>query len=368
MQRMVDDWTKSGLLLKEQRERIVPELHVDLRRTNRYLRGTLFLFGYLIVSSVAGLFIAMFNPSETLAKILALAAGAAGFFVARLLASRYRLYHFGIEEAVAIAGVSAFVIGISMLLSSSFSIFWALVAGALGAFAIFRSFGYVYAGIATVLLAAFVPFGLEHLADTTHRLIAMVVMLTTFFVARERRQDHGWDYPSDAYAIVETTAWVVLYFLANLKATDWFSSTDDVRLFYWATYVIIWILPAAGLFFAIRDRHRAMLDVNILLAIATLMSNKPYLGKDPQPYDPILFGVLLIAIAIGVRRWLASGPNGSRQGFVAHRLLASEKAQLAMAGSATLLAPGAPAHTHTDAGPAIGGGGRSGGAGASGSF
>src|SRR6476659_5393033 len=86
MQRMVDDWTKSGLLLNEQRERIVPELHVDLRRTNRYLRGTLFLFGYLIVSSVAGLFIAMFNPSETLAKVLALAAGGAGFFVARMLA------------------------------------------------------------------------------------------------------------------------------------------------------------------------------------------------------------------------------------------------------------------------------------------
>ena len=155
----------------------------------------------------------------------------------------------------------------------------------------------------------------------------------------------------------------MLYFMANLKATDWFSSTDDVRMFYWATYVIIWVVPAAGLFLAIRDRHRAMLDANILLAIGTLMSNKLYLGKEPQPYDPILFGVLLIVVAIGVRRWLASGPNGSRSGFVAHRLLASEKAQLAVVGSAPILAPGAPAHTHTDAGPGIGGGGRSGGAG-----
>jgi hypothetical protein len=161
---------------------------------------------------------------------------------------------------------------------------------------------------------------------------------------------------------------VMLYFMANLKATDWFSSTDDVRLFYWATYVMIWILPAGGLFFAIRDRHRLMLDANILLAIATLMSNKLYLGKEPQPYDPILFGALLIAIAIGVRRWLASGAEGSRRGFVAHRLLASEKARIAMAGTATAFAPGAPAHTHADTGPAIGGGGRSGGAGSSGEF
>ena len=98
MQRMVNDWTKSGLLVEEQRERIVPELRVDLRRTNRYLRGTLFLFGYLIVSSVVGLFVAMFNPGEDAAKILALITGVVGYGLARLLVRRYRLYHFGIER------------------------------------------------------------------------------------------------------------------------------------------------------------------------------------------------------------------------------------------------------------------------------
>lgn len=369
VQRLVDDWTKSKLLSKEQRERILPELQVDLRRTNRYLRGTLFLFGYLIISSVAGLVVATLNPGEDTAKVLALVGGAAGFAIARLLASRYRLYHFGIEEAAAIAGLTSMILAVAMLLSSTFSVFWGLAMAALGAFIIFLTFGYLYAAVAAVLFVAFVPFGLQSLADTTHRLIAMVMMLTTFFIARERREDHGWDFPGDSYAVIETTAWVTLYFMANLKATDWFSSTDDVRLFYWATYAIIWIVPAGGLFFAIRDRHRLMLDANILLAIATLMSNKPYLGKAPQPYDPILFGVLLIAIAVGLRRWLASGANQSRDGFVAHRLLASEKARIALAGSATAFAPGAaPAHTHTGTGPAIGGGGRSGGAGASDSF
>jgi hypothetical protein len=131
--------------------------------------------------------------------------------------------------------------------------------------------------------------------------------------------------------------------------------------------VLIWILPAAGLWFAIRDRHRLMLDVNIVLAIATMLSNKPYLGAEPKPWDPIVFGLMLIVVAIGLRRWLASGPTGSRAGWVPHRLLASEKARLAMAGSAAALVPGAPA-AHPQEGPAIGGGGGSGGAGASGSY
>ena len=110
-----------------------------------------------------------------------------------------------------------------------------------------------------------------------------------------------------------------------------------------------------------------MLDTNIVLAIATLMSNKPYLGAEPKPWDPILFGVMLIAVAVGLRRWLANGAGGSRQGIVGERLLASEKARLALAGSATVFAPGAPA-PHTHDGPPVGGGGRSGGAGASGTY
>ena len=48
-----------------------------------------------------------------------------------------------------------------------------------------------------------------------------------------------------------------------------------------------------GLFIAIRDRHRWLLDVNIVLALVTMMSNKAYLGAAQKPWDPILFGVLL---------------------------------------------------------------------------
>lgn len=368
VQRLVDDWTSSGILVPEQRQRINPELKVALRRTNRFLRLTLFVFGYLIVNALTGLFVVMFNLGEDATMWLAFAAAGACFAVAQLLATRYRLYHFGVEESAAIASISFAAIAGSMVLHPTFSLLQALVVATLASFAVFRRFGYVYAGVAATLFAAFVPFGLQQ-ADTTRRLIAMVIMLTAFFLARERRQDHDADYPGDGYAVIEAVAWATLYFLANLKASAWFASPDEVRQFYWATYVAIWLLPAAGLVLAVRDRHRLMLDVNIVLALATLMSNKPYLGAEQKPWDPILFGVLLVAAAIGVRRWLAGGADGSRDGVVAHRLLASEKARLAIAGAATVLAPGAPpARTHEPTAPPIGGGGSSGGAGASGTF
>lgn len=366
VQRMVEDWTASGLLIPEQRARIAPELKVDLRRTNRFLRITLFVFGYIIVNSVTGLFVVTLNLGETATQGLAFVAAAAFFALAQVMVTQYRFYHFGIEEAAAIASVSFLAIGSAMAFHPTFSVLQALIAATAGSFVLFRRFGYVYAGIAAVIFAASIPFGLQQ-ADTVRRLLAMVILLTLFFLARERRQDHDWEYPGDSYGVLEAVAWAALYFLTNLKVSSWFASPDDVKQFYWATYGLIWILPVAGLVLAIRDRHRMMLDVNIVLAIVTLMSNKPYLGAEPKPWDPIAFGVMLIVIAIALKRWLASGPNGSRDGFVAHRLLASEKATLAMAGAATVLVPGAPS-AHAQQPESTFGGGRSGGAGASENF
>ena len=367
VQRLVNDWTRSGLLIPEQRERILPELQVTLRRTNVFLRVTLFVFGYMIVNALTGLFVVTLNLSEDATMLLAVGASAAFFLVAHTLVKQFRLYHFGIEESAAVAGVSFGAIGASMLLHPTFSILQALIAAAAGSFLIFRHFGLVYAGVAATICAGLIPFGTGQ-ADTVRRLAGMAIMVLVFVLARQRRRDDDWDFPGDAHAVFAATAWAMLYLLANIKISSWLAMPNDGWQFYWATYAAIWVLPAVGLFLAIRDRHRLLLDLNILLAIITMMSNKPYLGAAAQPWDPIVFGVLLIAIALGLRRWLAGGEQGARRGFVAHRLLDSEKERLALAASATVFAPGAPAAHPPEAPPAIGGGGSSGGAGASATF
>ena len=115
LQRLVDDWTKSGLLQPEQSERMLADLEVDLRRTNIFLRITLFLFGFLIVNALAGLFAVTLNLSEGSRNVPAdrrcrsLRAGAVGV-------ERYRLYRFGIEEAVALSAVPFFGAGVPLLM------------------------------------------------------------------------------------------------------------------------------------------------------------------------------------------------------------------------------------------------------------
>ena len=367
VQGMVDDWAKSGLLQQEQRDRMQADLQVDYRRTNRFLRATLFLFGFLIICAVVGLVSLLVGDDDALSVIAFLAAGGA-FFLAQTLIARYRPYRFGIEEAAAVSSVVFFAAGCTVFVGHGFSSLRLFIALAGASFIVFTRFGYLYAGIAAVLFAGVIPLNVDFSrVDTVRRLVGIVILFLIFGLARERRKDHDWDFPGDVYGVLEATAWAAMYVMTNLKASEWLYSTDAIPQLYWATYAGIWILPAVGLFLAIRDRHRWMLDVNIVMAIVTLMTNKPYLNGIQKPWDPILFGVLMIAIALGLKRWLVSGADGSRSGFVAERLLASERERLGIASSATVVAPGAPApHAHTS--PNLGGGGRSGGAGASGKF
>jgi hypothetical protein len=373
--RLVHDWTRSRLLAEPQRDQILPELQVDLRRTNKFLRATLFVFGLLILQSVAGvLAVSVGVSNEMVAGVLCAIVAAGSFWIANLLVSNYKLYRFGIEEAAAIASVILSGAAAMLMLAeitdwnNDIPILAGLIVAALVSSTLFVRFGFVYGAIIAMVLlvsAAFIPGE----SDLAHR-VAGASMLTVFFaLARSARQRHGHDFPGDNYAIIEAAAWIGLYLVINLKISSWLSSAEDRTAFYWVTYAITWLMPAAGLWIAIHDRHRMLLDVNIVMAVVTLMTNKAYLGTPRQPYDPVAFGLLLIAVVVGVRRWLASGVDGARGGYIAERLLESEKERLGVVGTFSVVHQGSVAEpARAPEPPALGGGGRSGGAGATGSF
>src|SRR5688572_27302679 len=211
VQRMVDDWTESGLLQAEQRQRMQADLAVDYRRTNRFLRVTLFLFAFLIINAVVGLVAVTVDAQEGFGVFLLFAA-AGVFFLAQWLIERYRFYRFGIEEAIAVSAVTFFGFGCAIFMRSGFSSLRGFIGLAGAACIVFTRFGYLYAGIGAVLFAAVVPlnFGYTY-SEVPRRMAAIVILFLIFGLARERRKDHEWEFPGDLYGALETTAWAAMY-------------------------------------------------------------------------------------------------------------------------------------------------------------
>jgi hypothetical protein len=367
---LLREWVHSGLLDEGQGKRLGDEVRTDLRRTNSFLRIVLFLFTGLIVGAAVLLVLEVLQIHDTpRTTVVCGIAAVLSFALAEILIGEFRLYRFGVEEALAVAAVVLLVIATGgMFERADFESIAAamLTAGAIGSLGLYLRFGFVYAGIAAIACTAMIPFPLLH-SPMTQRGFAAAILACIFLIARRYHLIHGDEFPGDDYAVFQTAAWAGLYVAVNLHMR--FSGIPTGR-FYWATYAMIWIFPIAGLRMGIRNRDRLLMDVSAAMALVTLATTKAYLGLQHQSWDPILAGLLLMGTAIVIRRWLASGPDGERYGFTPVRTLSRHARLMTVVSTASAAfqpQPSSPSPEPAAARPHFEGG-RSGGAGASGEF
>jgi len=239
--------------------------------------------------------------------------------------------------------------------------------GAAGGLGLYRRFGFVYAALGAIVCVAAVPFQLE-VSREVQRVLAAVAMAFVLMIVRSKRLQYRDDYPGDEYGRLQAAAFAGVYVAVNLQMLWGWSGAKGV--FYWSTYAGTWVLPLVGLAFAVREKDRELLDVGLLLALVTLITNKPYLGWPRHPWDPIVLGLVLMGAAIAVRRWLASRPGGERHGFTSMRLLENDRdvPSLLRTASAMIPPPAGVAPSGTERTETAFRGGRSGGGGAAGKF
>jgi MFS family permease len=376
---LVREWAQSGLLTAAQGAAIDATLRTDLRRTNSALRAVLFIFASIVLLASMFFYLELFSVwRSTQVARAAIAVGLVAVFAAEWLVAQFRLYRFGVEEACAVWSIVLLAFGAGFLAGSDsgrgdWPAVVALLTGTIVSAAVYLRFGFLYAAVGAVVCAGLAPLFLG-VSYVDRRLAAALVLFAIFLVTRRLRQRHV-DFVAEEYGVIESTAWLGLYALLNLHlGSRGLFYPYDLRFpptFYWGTYTAIWLLPAVGLYFGLRERHRHFIWVNLVMALATLSTNKPYLGWPQHTWDPILLGLMLTGAAIIIRRWLASGPDGRRYGFVPLSVLSADRRSLAMLGTVAGAAEPFAARRHEAPrpGPSIDtSGGRSGGGGGGAGF
>jgi len=256
------------------------------------------------------------------------------------------------------------------LLSSSTE-FLTPAAGILASLWIWHRFGLPYAFLAAMIFVIWLAPYCTSSHSAQHVIVAVFYATGLIAVIVARPRDHS---------IAEALLWLGIYLAINLQLSSvdllrqwWLGpqpASEFPRIFYWTTWVLIWLLPPAILVRGVRQKDRFVIAVGAIAALLTLITNKPYLGWQRHTWDPMLLGALLIATALLLRRWLAAAPNGIRHGFTAQRLFAKDKHWMSVSSAALgLVAPQAVTPTPQPASPDVHfGGGTSGGAGASSDF
>jgi len=385
--KLLADWVGEGFLTKAQYQLLEQETVSDLRTTNVFLRLVLFIFTLIIVGAAAGLFYVVLRPSEQTAGVVFLIFAAICYAAAEAAVSRAGLYRYGIEEALVVCSVGFLCAGMEATLFSGRLYspkpdaveFLVPAAGAVFSLWIWRRYGFSYAFLAAMIFVIFLP-GYWTSSHPAQHLIVAVFYATALIGVAKVRSRHRFDYLDEAYSLVEAFLWLGIYLAINLQLSSlnlhgpWWRGTgaasEFARPFYWTTWVLIWCLPPIVLARGIREKDRFVIAVGAIMAVLTLVSNKPYLGWPRHTWDPMLLGILLTGVAVFLRRWLARGPGGIRHCFTAVRLSGKDKHWMSVGSTVFgLLSPhSTPPAPQTNSPDFRFGGGNTGGGGAGGDF
>jgi hypothetical protein len=331
--KLLKDWVNLGFLDESQRQNMQQDIACELRRTNGFLRAVLFIFTLVSAAAAAGLFFIV-SPPRDAASFLLLVFAAACYAGAEFIVFRFHLYRYGIEEGLAVIAIGFLCAGLQLVFSGDNIVFVVPAAGAIASYLLYHRFGLQYLILAAMAFAAAIPqFWIA--SHSGQHLIVAAFYLAGLAIVIRIRPSHRFDYLNAEYSVIEALLWLGLYFSLNLQLTsvamiapwrpDLANSAEFSRPFYWTTFVLIWLLPALILWRSLTIRDRTITSLGLVAAILTLATNKPYLGLPHHAWDPILLGILLTGVVIVVRRWLANGDAGIRDGFTAQRLSGRDK-------------------------------------------
>jgi hypothetical protein len=386
IRRRARTWYRSGLISEDQMQSILRETDPDLHQTNLFFRVLFFVFTLLFAGAVAGLFGWLMEKAGN--KILAMVVlffGIFYFILAEHLVKIRRLYRYGIEEALLIAGMVCFVISFLMGINDhhldhkTISIAVCLLFSVISCL-IYLRFGYLYAALIGLVAGCMIPFQLS-LSPVAERIVLFFVLCGMFIFSQTVDKPENENFRKERYTIIQTCLLIAVYLTVNLQipglAGLFIGETgymhDLSKMYppylYWISYVLTFMIPAAGILWGIRSRKRLVLTAGLVMACVTLATNKSYLGLTRYAWDPAILGIVLVVLSILVHRWLDSGPGKKRQEYTAVNLLKPEDRGISIEDVAAAMTAGAVEdHQPKAQQDALFQGGKSGGGGASRNF
>jgi len=357
--RQAQVWQRSGLISAGQLAAIYSLSDPQVRKTNLFFRILFFIFTLLCCGAIAGLIVWLLeNHNEVALALIFFLGGAAGLAAADVLIRKYRFYRHGIEEALAVAGMFLCVAGFMILAEE---IGWlhhqmlavaACLILAVAACLVYLRFGYLYAAVIGMLALCALPFQFS-LSPAAERLILLGLLCAALGVGLYGDGKIVYDFQKERSALLLTCLLAAVYLTVNLYVFGVIGLISGVMPdghfhpgsfppgLYWISYVLTFLIPAAVIYGGIKTRRRLILNAGALMALASLATNKSYLGLTRYAWDPAILGAAMIVFSLLLTRWLNAGPESKRSGFTAGEILKPEDEGISLGDAAAALTPSA---------------------------
>jgi len=371
------EWFRSGWIDEAARRRIEETYPDDRVRAGITFRILFFVLTLCALQGAMGI-LYMLTRTALGFGALALVGGAACAFLTEHMTGTLKRRQGGIEAAVSVFAVAQLIAAVvvvnhdARLWSSETRVTLDLLWAALLCLAAAWRWGYwPYSALGALLFFASVsrlPFG---------RMLWMLIAIILWpWLSAGCDTPHLPPSLRKCAAAFLTVCILALYAAVNVYSLDnhfvefdlMFAKPAPGLIARRLSIALTTAVPVIVLLLGIRGRRRLFLNLGFLLGIASLLTLRQYFHLAPMWLVLVAGGLVLIAIAVLLKRLLDSAKGGERGGFTAALLLENPKKQRALevlASVAILTPESKPASTKSEF---QGGGGKFGGGGASGDF
>ena len=315
-------WQKKGLLTNEQLTAVKTHFPDEFYNPNIWIKIGLFIFTCLGCSFALGLtsvfFMAIFD--DVLGSGL-LSFVYAGLFYAFLtfIATGRKLYHSGVDNALLYGAVGWFTTGMFLVLSKITNdevwLYGLLLLPVL-IFAVIRHADWLIT-VGAYICFFFVISALCFKFPVGKLILPFVFMVFSgviYFVKKRFFEPDKLFYWADCLSIIEILALITFYLGGNYgivrEGNAAITGTSGQIAFAPLFYAFTVLIPAAYLYFGIRQKNRILIVLGLLATVASVITFKLYFSIAPPEITLTIAGIVLIGIAWGCIRYLRPPKHG----------------------------------------------------------
>jgi hypothetical protein len=361
-------WMGSGLISKEQLEKIAEQHPSPFYHPNFIIRILLLLATFIVLGAITGLLIlAVMDVDEAALAILSILYGLISLAVLdRVFIASKNHYKSGITEAILYHSILFIMMGCIDFFEDSPAPY-AVVLGVVFAFAAYRYLDLISTAGALGAFAWLVFYLLYQAGAAVQQVIPIVfIVLFTplFFVFRKLRRNPEAEPWDACLTVAESICLLFIYAagnylvvrelsieLMNLELQD----GQDIPLAF-VFYGLTVIIPVLFLYFGIRNKDLVLIRVSLVVLAFSVFTFKYYFSLGHHEITLTVGGIIMLLISVSLLRWLKTPRNGYTRENILNEKWANSNAQ-AFIVSQTLGGASQPEHQPDWGGGESGGGG-----------
>jgi hypothetical protein len=361
-------WLVSGLISKEQFDKIT-EAHPSLfYHPNFIIRILLLLATFIVLGAITGLLILMvMNADESALAVLSILYGLISLAVLdRIFIASKNHFKSGITEAILYHSILFIMMGCIDFFEDSPAPY-AVVLCILCAFTAYRYLDLISTVGSMGAFAWLIFYVLYQAGGAMQQIIPIVfIVLFTplFFVFRNRRKNLKAEQWDACLIVAESVCLLFIYAAGNYLVVRELSvglmelelqEGQDIPLAF-VFYGLTVIIPVLYLYFGIKNKDLVLIRVSLVVLAFTVFTFKYYFSLGHHEITLTVGGLIMLGISISLLRWLKVPQYGYTRENILNEKWANSNAQ-AFIVSQTLGVTSKPEHQPDWGGGESGGGG-----------